>query len=60
MRKLIALILAALLTLTALCGCNILEAGEAPTMPKLGYDEVLKKWRNVAMLERRSDAERFQ
>ena len=28
--------------------------------PKLGYDEVLKKWRNVAMLERRSDAERFQ
>jgi phosphinothricin acetyltransferase len=28
--------------------------------PKLVYDEVLKKWRNVAMLERRSDAERFQ
>ena len=28
--------------------------------PKLGYDEVLKKWRNVAMLERRSDAEIFQ
>ena len=28
--------------------------------PKLGYDDVLKKWRNVAMLERRSDAERFQ
>lgn len=27
--------------------------------PKLGYDEVLKKWRNVAMLERRSEAEDF-
>ena len=39
MRKLIALTLAALLAMTALCGCNILEMGEAPTMPKLGYDE---------------------
>ncbi len=28
--------------------------------PKLGYDEVLKKWRNVAMLERRSDAEQYR
>ena len=27
--------------------------------PKLGYDVVLKKWRNVAMLERRSTAEDF-
>lgn len=27
--------------------------------PKLGYDEVLKKWRNVAMLERRSEDEKF-
>ncbi len=26
---------------------------------KLGYDPVLKKWRNVAMLERRSEAERY-
>lgn len=39
MRKQIAWILAAVLAMTALCGCNILEMGEAPTMPKLGYDE---------------------
>ena len=39
MRKLIALTLAAVLAMTALCGCNILEMGEAPTLPKLGYDE---------------------
>ena len=39
MRKLIALMLAAMLTMTALCGCNILEMGTAPTLPKLGYDE---------------------
>ena len=39
MRKLIALMLAAVLAMTALCGCNILEMGKVPTMPKLGYDE---------------------
>ena len=39
MRKLIALTLAALLAMTALCGCNILEAGTVPTLPNLGYDE---------------------
>ena len=39
MRKLIALTLAALLAMTALCGCNILEIGTAPTLPKLSYDE---------------------
>ena len=39
MRKLIALTLAAVLAMTALCGCNILEMGKAPTLPKLGYDE---------------------
>ena len=39
MRKLIALTLAALLAMTALCGCNILEMGTAPTLPKLNYDE---------------------
>ena len=39
MRKLIALTLAALLAMTALCGCNILELGTAPTLPKLSYDE---------------------
>ena len=39
MRKLIALILAAVLAMTALCGCNILELGTAPTLPKLSYDE---------------------
>ena len=39
MRKLIALTLAALLAMTALCGCNILEMGTAPTLPKLDYDE---------------------
>ncbi len=39
MRKLIALTLAAVLAMAALCGCNILEMGEAPTLPKLGYDE---------------------
>ncbi|MBE6951156.1 MAG: hypothetical protein E7451_07445 [Ruminococcaceae bacterium] len=38
MRKLIALTLAAVLAMTALCGCNILEMGEAPTLPKLDYD----------------------
>lgn len=38
MRKLIALILAAVLAMTALCGCNILEMGKAPTLPKLDYD----------------------
>lgn len=39
MRKLIALMLAAVLAMTALCGCNILEAGKAPTLPKINYDE---------------------
>lgn len=39
MRKLIALTLAAMLVMTALCGCNILEIGTAPTLPKLSYDE---------------------
>jgi len=39
MRKLIALTLAAMLVMTALCGCNILEMGTAPTLPKLAYDE---------------------
>ena len=38
MRKLIALTLAAVLAMTALCGCNILEAGTPPTLPKLDYD----------------------
>ena len=39
MRKMIALMLAAVLVMTALCGCNILEMGEAPTLPKLDYDK---------------------
>lgn len=39
MRKLIALTLAAMLAMTALCGCNILEIGTPPTLPKLNYDE---------------------
>ena len=39
MRKLIALTLAALMAMTALCGCNILEMGTPPTLPKLDYDE---------------------
>jgi hypothetical protein len=39
MRKMIALMLTAVLVMTALCGCNILEMGEAPTLPKLDYDK---------------------
>ena len=39
MRKLIALTLAAVMVMTVLSGCNILEMGKAPTLPKLGYDE---------------------
>ena len=39
MRKLIALTLAAVMMMPLLCGCNILEMGKAPTLPKLGYDE---------------------
>lgn len=39
MRKLSALILAAVMAMTALSGCNILEMGTPPTLPKLGYDE---------------------
>ncbi len=36
--------------------CGYVDLG---VRPKLGYDEVLQTWRNVAMLERRSDAEQF-
>ena len=39
MRKLIGLALVLVLAMTALCGCNILEMGTPPTLPKLGYDE---------------------
>ena len=39
MRKLTALILAAVMVMTLLCGCNILEMGTPPTLPKLRYDE---------------------
>ena len=39
MRKLIALMLAAVMVMTVLSGCNILEMGKAPTLPRLGYDE---------------------
>ena len=39
MRKLTALILAAAMMMTILCGCNILEMGTPPTLPKLSYDE---------------------
>ena len=39
MRKLIALPLAAVLAMTALCGCIILEIGTAPPLPKLSYPE---------------------
>lgn len=39
MRKLIALTLAAVMMMTVLSGCNILEMGKAPTLPRLGYDE---------------------
>ena len=39
MRKLTALILAAVMVMTVLCGCNILEMGTPPTLPKLSYDE---------------------
>ena len=39
MRKIIALMLCAVLMMTVLCGCNILEMGKAPTLPKIGYDE---------------------
>ncbi len=38
MRKLTALLLVLVLALTALCGCNILEMGTAPTLPRLNYD----------------------
>ena len=37
-KKIFSLVLA-LLAMTALCGCNILEMGTAPTLPKLHYDE---------------------
>ena len=37
--------------------CGYTELG---VRPKLGYDIVLQKWRNVAMLERRSNAEQYQ
>lgn len=39
MRKLTALILAAVMVMTVLCGCNILEMGTPPTLPRLHYDE---------------------
>ena len=39
MRKMIGLALVLVLAMTALCGCNILEMGTPPTLPKLGYDE---------------------
>ena len=39
MRKLTALILAVVMVMTVLCGCNILEIGTPPTLPKLSYDE---------------------
>ena len=39
MRKLTALILAAVMVMTILCGCNILEMGTPPTLPRLSYDE---------------------
>ena len=39
MRKLILLTLAFALVMSALCGCNILEAGTPPTLPKMNYDE---------------------
>ena len=39
MRKLIMMALAAVMLMTMLCGCNILEWGTPPSLPKLGYDE---------------------
>ena len=39
MRKLTALILAAVMVMTTLCGCNILEMGTPPTLPRFHYDE---------------------
>ena len=39
MRKLTALILAAVMVMTVLSGCNILEMGTPPTLPRLHYDE---------------------
>ena len=39
MRKMMALTLVLVLAVTVLCGCNILESGTPPTLPKLGYDE---------------------
>ncbi len=38
MRKFFALMLALALTAAVLSGCNILEAGTPPTLPKLDYD----------------------
>ena len=39
MRKLMAIVLAAVLAVTALSGCSILlEAGNPPTLPKLEFD----------------------
>ena len=39
MRKLTAFVLAAVMLMSILCGCNILEIGTPPTLPKLSYDE---------------------
>ena len=48
MRKLTALILAAVMVMTVLCGCNILEMGTPPTLPKLGYDDYSTSRRRVS------------
>ena len=39
MRKLIAFVLAAVMLMSILCGCNILEMGTPPTLPRINYDE---------------------
>lgn len=39
MRKTIMTVLALSLAVCLLCGCNILEAGTPPTLPKLNLDE---------------------
>ena len=39
MRKLTAMILTAVMVMTVLCGCNILEMGTPPTLPRLHYDD---------------------
>ena len=39
MRKLTAFVLAAVMLMSILCGCNILEMGTPPTLPRINYDE---------------------